>query len=56
MNQQADMIEVSCLGKMRKMESPPKQETHRRDADDMTKHKAIKDPNDNPKGRICQLK
>jgi len=32
------------------MESPPKQETNRRDAVDMAKNKAIKDPNDNPKG------
>jgi len=37
-------------GKNEKMESPPKQETNRRDAADMAKNKAIKDPNDNPKG------
>lgn len=50
------MREASCLGKNKKMESPPKQETHRRDAADMAKNKAIKDPNDNLKGRIRQLK
>jgi len=43
-------------GKNEKVESPPKQETNRRDATDMAKNKAIKDPNDNPKGWICQLK
>ena len=32
-------------GKNEKVESPPKHETHRRDTD-----KAMKDPNDNPKG------
>ena len=37
-------------GKNEKMESPPKQETNPRDVDDMAKNKAIKDPNDNPKG------
>ena len=43
-------------GKNEKMESPPKQETHRIDTDDVTKNKAMKDPNGNPTGRICQLK
>ena len=37
-------------GKNEKVESPPKQKTDRRDATDMAKNKAIKDPNDNPKG------
>ena len=43
-------------GKNEKVELPPKQETNQRDATDMAKNKAIKDPNDNPKGWICQLK
>ena len=46
---------LSGKNKWKEMESPHEQETNWRVVVDMTKDKAIKDPNDNQKCWICQL-